>query len=108
MSIYNVDIIIEENERLKDENKYLLQRLKEMRHKSWFPIFKENLDLQEEIKGLRNHIEYLDKQIEKGSYAIVENCDLRKEIEQYKTVLHSVQTFINQYSGEKKGDKGCH
>jgi hypothetical protein len=64
-------------EKLNGENRYLLQRLKELRHKTWFPVYEENLKLQQEL-------------------------------EQYKTVLSSVETFIGQYSKEKKGDKGCH
>jgi hypothetical protein len=51
--------------------------VKEYRHKTWFPVYEENLKLQQEL-------------------------------EQYKTVLASVETFIGQYSKEKKGDKGCH
>jgi hypothetical protein len=62
---------------LLDENRYLKQKVKEYRHKTWFPVYEENLKLQQEL-------------------------------EQYKTVLSSVETFIGQYSKEKKGDKGCH
>jgi chromosome segregation ATPase len=62
---------------LLDENRYLKQRLKELRHKTWFPVYEENLKLQQEL-------------------------------DQYKTVLASVESFIGQYSNEKKGDKGCH
>jgi hypothetical protein len=35
---------------------------------------------------------------------IVEYEKLEKEVEQYKTVLASVETFIGQYSKEKKGE----
>jgi chromosome segregation ATPase len=66
-----------ECEKLMGENVYLKQRVKEFRHKTWFPVYEENLKLQQEL-------------------------------EQYKTVLTSVETFIAQYSKEKKGDKGCH
>jgi hypothetical protein len=62
---------------LSGENDYLKQKVKEYRHKTWFPVYEENLKLQQEL-------------------------------EQYKTVLTSVETFISQYSKEKKGDKGCH
>jgi predicted nucleic acid-binding Zn-ribbon protein len=66
-----------ENFNLKSEISYLKQKVKEYRHKTWFPVYEENLKLQQEL-------------------------------EQYKTVLSSVETFIGQYSKEKKGDKGCH
>jgi Asp-tRNA(Asn)/Glu-tRNA(Gln) amidotransferase B subunit len=83
---------------LLDENRYLKQRLKEMRHKSWFPVYEENLKLAEENKNLD----------ETCQEVIAEYAKLEKEVEQYKTVLASVETFIGQYSKEKKGDKGCH
>jgi regulator of replication initiation timing len=66
-----------ENYNLKGELSYLKQKVKEYRHKTWFPVYEENLKLQQEL-------------------------------EQYKTVLDSVESFIGQYSKEKKGDKGCH
>jgi hypothetical protein len=66
-----------DHQALLDENRYLKQKVKEYRHKTWFPVYEENLKLQQEL-------------------------------EQYKTVLSSVETFIGQYSKEKKGDKGCH
>jgi hypothetical protein len=68
---------IVEHQTLLNENRYLKQKVKEYRHKTWFPVYEENLKLQQEL-------------------------------EQYKTVLTSVETFIGQYSKEKKGDKGCH
>jgi regulator of replication initiation timing len=66
-----------DHQALLDENRYLKQKVKEYRHKTWFPVYEENLKLQQEL-------------------------------DQYKTVLASVETFIGQYSKEKKGDKGCH
>jgi chromosome segregation ATPase len=87
-----------EIEILKSENRYLVQRLRELRHKSWFPVYKENLELQEQNKNLD----------ETCTEVIAEYAKLEKEIEQYKSVLASVEKFIGQYSKEKKGDKGCH
>jgi DNA repair exonuclease SbcCD ATPase subunit len=107
--------LMEENERLKndklffekwndefsikcqslvDENRYLKQRLKELRHKSWFPVYEENLKLTEENKNLD----------ETCKEVIVEYEKLEKEVEQYKNVLKSVEQFIGQYSKEKKVD----
>jgi uncharacterized protein YlxW (UPF0749 family) len=80
---WNVDFIKEnsrlqtENFNLKGEILYLKQKVKDYRHKTWFPVYEENLKLQQEL-------------------------------EQYKTVLTSVETFIGQYSKEKRGDKTCH
>jgi hypothetical protein len=51
MPTISVMDIIKENEKLKDENRYLLQRLKELRHKTWFPVYEENLKLTEENFG---------------------------------------------------------
>lgn len=74
---------VENNTKLNDlevcrkEIVYLKQRNKELRQKTWFQVYEENLKLQEEIK-------------------------------QYQTVLKSVETFINQYSSEKKVSKECH
>jgi cell shape-determining protein MreC len=79
---------------LLDENRYLKQRLKEMRHKSWFEVFEENLKLAEENKNLDETCKEI----------IVEYEELQKELEQYKTVLSSVEKFIGQYSKEKKGE----
>jgi L-lactate utilization protein LutC len=62
-----------DHQSLLDENRYLKQKVKEYRHKTWFPVYEENLKLQQEL-------------------------------EQYKTVLSSVETFIGQYSKEKKVD----
>jgi predicted nucleic acid-binding Zn-ribbon protein len=62
-----------ENYNLKGEISYLKQKVKEYRHKTWFPVYEENLKLQQEL-------------------------------EQYKTVLKSVENFIGQYSKEKKVD----
>jgi 16S rRNA C1402 N4-methylase RsmH len=72
-----MDVCVVEYQSLLDENRYLKQKVKEYRHKTWFPVYEENLKLQQEL-------------------------------EQYKTALTSVETFIGQYSKEKKGDKGCH
>jgi regulator of replication initiation timing len=72
-----LDKCLVDHQMLLDENRYLKQKVKEYRHKTWFPVYEENLKLQQEI-------------------------------EQYKTVLASVETFIGQYSKEKKGDQGCH
>jgi regulator of replication initiation timing len=83
---------------LLDENRYLKQRNKELRQKSWFKVFEENLKLSEENKNLD----------ETCQEVIAEYAKLEKEVEQYKSVLSSVETFIGQYSKEKKGDKGCH
>jgi HD superfamily phosphohydrolase len=94
MSTISVMDIIEENKKLKDENRYLLQRLKELRHKSWFPVYEENLKLAEQNKNLDETCQEVIKEYEK----------LEKEIEQYKTVLASVEKFIGQYSKEKKVD----
>jgi hypothetical protein len=72
-----MDTCVVEYQALLDENRYLKQKVKEYRHKTWFPVYEENLKLQQEI-------------------------------EQYKTVLASVESFIGQYSKEKKVDKECH
>jgi FtsZ-binding cell division protein ZapB len=94
MPTISVMDIIKENEKLKDENRYLLQRLKELRHKTWFPVYEENLKLSEENKNLDETCQEVIAEYEK----------LEKEIEQYKTVLASVEKFIGQYSKEKKVD----
>jgi prefoldin subunit 5 len=101
-----VDHLEEENEKLKNmfnilsdkilelekENNYLAQRNKDLRQKTWFQVFEENLKLAEENKNLD----------ETCKEVISEYAKLEKEIEQYKTVLASVEKFIGQYSKEKK------
>jgi uncharacterized phage infection (PIP) family protein YhgE len=73
-----INNVLTDHQSLLDENRYLKQKVKEYRHKTWFPVYEENLKLQQEL-------------------------------EQYKTVLSSVETFIGQYSKEKKvGEKECH
>jgi predicted metalloprotease with PDZ domain len=57
----HVNNLDKEIERLNGENRYLLQRLKEMRHKTWFPVYKENLELQEEIKQYQAVLESVEK-----------------------------------------------
>ena len=81
-----------ENMLLKDENKYLLQRLKEMRHKSWFPVYQENLELQEQNKNLDATCNEVIGQLE-----IVE-----KELNQYKAVVQSIETFVGRFQDEKR------
>jgi hypothetical protein len=91
--------LINENRQLKDENRYLLQRLKEMRHKTWFPVYEENLKLQEEIKGLRDHIHYIEKEDLKKFHDLVK---YEKEVMQYKNVLESIEKFVGRFSNEKR------
>jgi FtsZ-binding cell division protein ZapB len=81
-----------EIERLDGENRYLLQRLKDFRHKSWFPVFKENLELQEANKNLDETCKEVIAEYEK----------LEKEFKQYKAVVQSVETFIRRFSDEKR------
>jgi hypothetical protein len=49
-----------ENSNLRSENSYLIQRIKEFRHKTWFPVYKENLELQEELKVAKAVIESVE------------------------------------------------
>jgi chromosome segregation ATPase len=90
----HINDLDKEIERLNGENRYLLKRLKELRHKSWFPVYKENLELLEQNKNLDETCQEVIAEYEK----------LEKELEQYKTVLKSVEQFIGQYSKEKKVD----
>jgi predicted nuclease with TOPRIM domain len=85
-----LDKCLVEHQSLLDENRYLKQKVKEYRHKTWFPVYKENLELQEQLK--------------KHSDLLVENTKLFKENQQYETVLKSVEKFIGQYSKEKRED----
>jgi chromosome segregation ATPase len=87
--INNLD---KEIERLNGENRYLLQRLKELRHKTWFPVYKENLELQEANKNLDSTCKEV----------IEEYAKLEKEFEQYKAVVKAVETFIGRFSNEKR------
>jgi predicted nuclease with TOPRIM domain len=88
-----------ENYNLKGEISYLKQKVKEYRHKTWFPVYEENLKLAEDNKFLKNAYSEL----------VSDYAKLEQELEQYKTVLSSVEKFIGQYSKEKKvGGKGCH
>jgi hypothetical protein len=98
MGIYNVEKILEENEKLRNvfdevsnvnlelrkEVAFLKERNKDLRQKAWFPVYEENLKLNEEL--------------EKYKFAITENCKLRKEIEIFKEVLISVQEFTKQFT----------
>jgi hypothetical protein len=77
---------------LKDENRYLLQRLKELRHKSWFGVYKENLELQEQNKNLD----------ETCQEVIEEYRKLEKEFEQYKGIVKSIEIFVGRFSNEKR------
>jgi hypothetical protein len=74
------------------EIKFLKQRNKELRQKSWFEVFKENLELKEENKNLDETCHEVIKE-----YAILE-----KEVEQYKAVLQSVEKFVGRFSNEKR------
>jgi chromosome segregation ATPase len=87
--IQNLD---KEIERLNGENRYLLQRLKEMRHKSWFPVYAENLELQEQNKNLDETCQEL----------IEEYAKLEKEFNQYKGVVKSIEIFIGRFADEKR------
>jgi myosin heavy subunit len=77
---------------LNGSNRYLLQRLKELRHKTWFPVYKENLELQEQNRNLD----------ETCQEVIDEYRKLEKEVEQYKAVLQSVEQFVGRFANEKR------
>jgi hypothetical protein len=72
------------NLELRKEIEFLKERNKDLRQKTWYSVYEENLKL--------------NQQIEKYKYAINENCELRKEIEILKDALKSVQTFTKQFA----------
>ena len=41
-----LDKCLVDHQSLLDENRYLKQKVKEYRHKTWFPVYEENLKLQ--------------------------------------------------------------
>jgi hypothetical protein len=74
------------------EIKFLKQRNKELRQKSWFEVFEENLKLSEQNKNLD----------ETCQEVIKEYANLEKEVEQYKVVLQSVEKFVGRFANEKR------
>jgi regulator of replication initiation timing len=50
-----------ENYNLRGENSFLKQRNKELRQKTWYEVFEENLKLAEEIKQYQAVLESVEK-----------------------------------------------
>jgi hypothetical protein len=53
--------LVKASQNLLDENRFLKQRNKELRQKSWFEVFEENLKLAEEIKQYQAVLESIEK-----------------------------------------------
>jgi regulator of replication initiation timing len=86
------EIMFQDLVKYEKEIQFLKQRNKELRQKSWYEVFEENLKLMEENKNLDETCQEVIKE-----YAILE-----KEIEQYKAVLQSVEKFVGRFSNEKR------
>jgi uncharacterized protein YcbX len=74
--------------KLESENEFLKQRNKDLRQKTWYSVYEENLKLKEQLKQTA---EIVDK-------FYLSNVELEKENQQLKGVVESVQTFINQFA----------
>jgi Iap family predicted aminopeptidase len=53
---------------LKRENEFLKQRNKDLRQKSWYDVYEENLKLINEVKKYKHLLESIEKFIGEHSY----------------------------------------
>jgi type II secretory pathway component PulF len=95
---WNLEAMAEMADALKYQQKeieFLKQRNKELRQKSWFEVYDENLKLIDQVKSLK---EQLRQSAEIADNFYINCVELEKENTHLKGVIESVQTFINQFA----------
>jgi predicted RNase H-like nuclease (RuvC/YqgF family) len=95
--------------KLENENKFLKERNKDLRQKTWYNVYQENLELQEAFKNSKesqehmvNSINQLNKEL-KDCYESLDGLyqdfdEIAKENVRLKEVIRSVETFVKQFT----------
>jgi phosphopentomutase len=87
---------------LLEENRFLQQRNKELRQKTYIQVYDENLKLTEENKTLIKTIDQLREELIKvGKIAdkyYQTSIDLKHQNKCLKDVIDSVEAFIQQFT----------
>jgi hypothetical protein len=88
MAIYSAFQLLEENNKLKKEIEFLKERNKDLRQKTWYSVYEENLILRNQLKDSYNLNERL----------YCDYAELQKENNCLESVIKSVQEFTKQFT----------
>jgi cell division protein FtsB len=91
--ITNMDMIkiladLNELQELRKEVEFLKERNKDLRQKTWYSVYEENLELKQ--------------QLEKLKYAVAENCELKEQVELFNDLFEDARTAANYFIEENK------
>jgi cell division septum initiation protein DivIVA len=86
--MFNHNVIGDYITKLENENKFLKERNKDLRQKTWYSVYEENLELKQ--------------QLEKLKYAVAENCELREQVELFNDLFEDARTASNYFIEENK------
>jgi hypothetical protein len=95
MSTISVADILKENEQLSKELDFLKERNKDLRQKTWYSVYEENLKLNEEIKNLK---ECNQRHFDLRLKYYIETKYLNEENKRLKDAIASVQEFTKQFT----------
>lgn len=82
---------MEMNEDLLKEVLFLRERNRELRQKTWYSVFEENLKLIETVNQLNKELKQCG-QVADNFY--MQGIELQRENQHLKRVIQSVETFI--------------
>jgi predicted nuclease with TOPRIM domain len=79
---------LQELQELRNEVAFLRERNKDLRQKTWFPVYDENIKLRKELKDCYESLDGLYQDFD----------ELAKDNSRLKEVLRSVETFVKQFT----------